>query len=68
MTTEKINEAEKATPKAPTSSGKKMVTSTKTIDFPSLNWGITAGEERELPSDPEAQERILSNHFISLKK
>lgn len=41
------------------------VTSTKSISFPKLNWGITAGEERELPEDKEAQERILSEPEIS---
>jgi len=41
------------------------VTSTKSISFPSLNWGITAGGERELPEDKEAQARILQEPEIS---
>jgi hypothetical protein len=41
------------------------VTSTKSISFPKLGWGITAGEERELPEDKEAQERILSEPDIT---
>lgn len=40
------------------------VTSTKTIDFPDFNWGITAGEERELPVGKEAQEAILAHPCI----
>ena len=45
-----------------------IVTSNKTIDFPSIGWGIHAGEERELPEDEETKSVILSSHFISLKK
>lgn len=41
------------------------VTSERDLDFPSLNWAIKAGEEVELPADPEARTAILSNHFIS---
>lgn len=41
------------------------VTSTKTIDFPKFRWGITAGEERELPEAKEAQEAILAHPAIS---
>lgn len=40
------------------------VTSTKSISFPKLNWGITAGEIKELPEDKEAQERILQEESI----
>ena len=40
------------------------VTSTKDIDFPSLNWGISKGEIAELPEDKEAQARILSEDCI----
>lgn len=42
------------------------VISTKSISFPSLNWGISAGEEKELPEDKEAQARILSEPDITL--
>lgn len=42
------------------------VTSTKTVDFPSLNWGIHAGETRELPVDEAAQQIILEKDFITL--
>jgi len=42
------------------------VTSTKSIAFPKLNWGITAGEERELPTEKEAQERILQEVEITI--
>ena len=41
------------------------VISKKTISFPGLKWGISAGEERELPSDKEAQEAILAHPAIS---
>lgn len=44
----------------------KIVTSTKSISFPKLNWGINEGAERELPEDKEAQERILSEDCISV--
>jgi hypothetical protein len=40
------------------------VTSKKSISFPKLGWGITAGEIRELPEDKEAQERILAEPDI----
>lgn len=42
------------------------VTSTKSISFPKLNWGITEGAIKELPEDKEAQERILSEDGISI--
>lgn len=35
------------------------VTSTKSISFPKLGWAISAGEEKELPDDKEACERIM---------
>jgi len=41
------------------------VTSTKSISFPKLNWGITAGEVRELPEEKQAQDRILQESEIS---
>lgn len=41
------------------------VTSTKDLSFPDLHWGITAGDERELPADKAAQARILSEPEIS---
>ncbi len=41
------------------------VTSTETIHFPSLNWGITAGEERELPEGKEAQAVVLAHPSIT---
>lgn len=43
----------------------KQVTSSKTIDFPSFQWGIHEGEIRELPEDEEAQKVILSNAYIT---
>lgn len=46
----------------------KSVTSTRDVDFPSLGWGISANDTRELPSDPKAQEAILSSEYISLTK
>ena len=47
---------------------KKMtkVTSKKSISFPKLAWGISAGETKELPEDKEAQERILQEPEITL--
>lgn len=41
------------------------VTSTKSISFPKLNWGISAGEVKELPEEKEAQERILQEFEIT---
>lgn len=41
------------------------VTSTKSIRFPKLNWGISAGEIKELPEEKEAQERILQEFEIT---
>lgn len=40
------------------------VTSKNTISFPQFAWGIHAGDERELPSDKEAQEAILAHPDI----
>lgn len=40
------------------------VTSRKTISFPKLSWGIERGEEKDLPTDKEAQEAILASPFI----
>ncbi len=42
------------------------VTSTKSISFPTLEWAISAGEEKELPEDKEAQERILQEVEITI--
>jgi len=42
------------------------VTSTKSISFPKLGWGISQGEEKELPADKEAQERILQESEITI--
>lgn len=44
------------------------VTSTQTVDFPSLGWGIHQGEERDLPDDADARATILSNPYISIIK
>lgn len=41
------------------------VTSTKTISFPSLGWGINAGEVRDLPKDEKARETILASKYIT---
>lgn len=41
------------------------VTSTKTIDFPGLSWGIAKGEERDLPEDKDAAKAILKHPAIS---
>lgn len=46
-----------------------LVISKKSMSFPKLNWGITAGEPRELPEDKEAQERILQEpEIVEYKK
>jgi hypothetical protein len=42
------------------------VTSKRSISFPKLNWGISAGQTKELPEDKEAQKRILSEHGIEV--
>ena len=44
------------------------VTSTRSIDFPKFDWGITAGETRDLPEDKNAQKVILAHHSISKVK
>lgn len=44
----------------------KQVTTTKSISFPTIGWGISAGEVKELPEDKEAQERILLEPEISI--
>lgn len=44
------------------------VTSTETISFPQFNWGIHAGETRELPEDKEAQAAILAHPSITEAK
>ena len=46
----------------------KTVTSSKTLDFPSLGWGIHAGEIRDLPADKDAADLILKNHYITVIK
>lgn len=40
------------------------VTSRESVDFPKLDWGITAGETRELPEDKDAQAVILAHPDI----
>lgn len=40
------------------------VTSTKSVHFGKLDWGINAGEERELPEDQAAQKEILEHYAI----
>lgn len=40
------------------------VISNRSVSFPSLGWGINAGEVKELPQDKEAQEAILARPFI----
>jgi len=42
-----------------------QVTSKKSIRFGKLNWGISAGQIRDLPEDKEAQKRILSEPDIT---
>ena len=44
------------------------VTSTETLSFPQFNWGIHAGETRELPADKEAEKAILGHASISEAK
>lgn len=46
----------------------ELVTSSKTLDFPELGWGIHAGDAKEMPESKEAQEIILGNPFISKLK
>lgn len=41
------------------------VTSNKSVHFPKLKWGINKGQERELPSDKDAQKQILAHNAIS---
>lgn len=57
------------TPAVETKKGKVIrVTSTMTVDFPSLGWGIHEGEERDLPVEVASQNEILSKEFISIIK
>jgi hypothetical protein len=42
------------------------VTSSKSITFPKIGWGISAGETKELPRDKAAQDRILAEDGISV--
>lgn len=41
------------------------VTSTKSVSFPKFDWGITAGEIRDLPEDKDAQDVILAHPAIT---
>lgn len=41
------------------------VSSKKSVYFPKLNWGINAGETRDLPDGIEAQSIILAHNAIS---
>jgi hypothetical protein len=63
MATEKETVEVEQKPKAA-----KLVRSEKTVDFPSLGWGIHAGETRELPESEAAQQTILAVPFITLIK
>lgn len=40
------------------------VKSIDTVSFPQYDWGITKGEEAELPEDKEAQAVILAHPSI----
>lgn len=62
--TEEIKQETKTQPVAKPE--KKIVTADRSVDFPSLDWGINAGEQRELPVEEEAQKIILANHHIKL--
>lgn len=46
----------------------QFVTASKSVDFPKFNWGITAGDTRELPEDKKAQAVILAHPAISKSK
>jgi hypothetical protein len=51
----------------PTKKG-QAVTSSVTIDFPSLGWSINEGDTKELPDDTDAQAIILACGYITLVK
>ena len=73
MTTETTTPAAEApqapvVPAAPAAPAKIIVTSTMTIDFPKLKWGINAGKNRALPVDAGAQAIILANKCITVVK
>lgn len=55
-------------PETKQSAQKVKVTSRATIDFPSIEWGIHAGETLELPVDEAAQKIILASEFITIVK
>lgn len=40
------------------------VTANRSVDFPKLDWAISAGETKELPTDKEAQKVILAHRSI----
>jgi len=42
-----------------------IVTSNKSLRFPQFQWGIHAGEAKELPDSEEAREAILAHPAIS---
>lgn len=62
---EKIKEEPKAEAPKEAPAKSLLVTSSKTVDFPSFDWGINAGETRELPTDKNAQVEILSKSYIT---
>ncbi len=68
MNDDKTTVTKEPAPEVKTGTPPKTVTSSRDIDFPSLGWGISAGETRELPADPDAQAAILSNTYITLTK
>jgi hypothetical protein len=41
-----------------------QVTAKKSVSFPKLHWGITAGQVRDLPEDKDAQQQILAHNAI----
>jgi len=44
------------------------VTSTASVDFPTIPWAITAGDVVELPEDKESQQIILAHPDIKKVK
>ena len=70
MTDTNTNEEEVKAAPAPQKQAiqKVKVMSSKTWDSPTFNWGIHAGETRELPVDEALQKEVLSKEFITQVK
>lgn len=44
--------------------GPALVTSDRSVEFPKLDFAISAGDTQELPADKDAQTKILAHRSI----